>query len=304
MSQLMYAPEVAEALHAGRPVVALESTVISHGLPWPENLALAAKLEGLVREHGATPATIAIIAGQPKVGLSANELEQLANGKTPVMKISRRDFGVAIAQKAYGATTVAATMIMAHKAGIAVFATGGIGGVHLGHAMDISADLPELSQTPVAVVCAGAKSILDLPRTLEWLETFGVPVIGYRTNEFPAFYIPSSGLKLEARADSPAQAAAMIDAHWGFGLQSGVLVTVPVPTESAMDADKVQRDITQALHEADMQKISGKETTPFLLGRLVDISGGETLRANLALLEQNAVVAAQIAVELANRKTG
>lgn len=302
MTQVILAPEVAEALHAGRPVVALESTVISHGLPWPENLALANKLENLVRGQGATPATIALIAGQPKVGLAAAEIEQLADGSRPIMKISRRDFGVAITQKAYGATTVAATMIMAHKAGISVFATGGIGGVHLGHAMDISADLPELSQTPVAVVCAGAKSILDLPRTLEWLETYGVPVIGYGTSEFPAFYTPSSGLKLEARADTPDEAAAMINAHWGFGLHSGVLVAVPVPATAAMDSEKVKHDINQALHKAETQKISGKDTTPFLLKQLVDISGGDTLRANLALLEQNAVVAAQIAVALANRK--
>lgn len=302
MTQLMLTPEVAEAIHAGHPVVALESTVISHGLPWPDNLALANELENLIREQGATPATIALIAGQVKVGLTPPELEQLADGSTFVMKISRRDFGVAMAQKAYGATTVAATMIVAHKAGIPIFATGGIGGVHPGQSMDISADLPELSQTSVAVVCAGAKSILDLPRTLEWLETFGVPVVGYGTSEFPAFYTPSSSLKLEARADTPAEAAAIIDQHWRFGLQSGILITVPVPIADAMGSDKVKQYITQALYEAEVQKISGKATTPFLLGRLVDISGGETLRANLALLKQNALVAAQIAVALANRK--
>lgn len=302
MTQLMLTPEVTDAIHAGRPVVALESTVISHGLPWPDNLVLASELENLIREQGATPATIALIAGQVKVGLTPSELEQLADGSTPVMKISRRDFGVAMAQKAYGATTVAATMIVAHKVGIPIFATGGIGGVHPGQSMDVSADLPELSQTPVAVVCAGAKSILDLPRTLEWLETFGVPVVGYGTSEFPAFYTPSSGLKLEARADTPAEAAAIIDQHWRFGLQSGILITVPVPIAEAMGNDKVKQYITQALYEAEVQKISGKATTPFLLGRLVDISGGETLRANLALLKQNAMVAAQIAVALANRK--
>ncbi len=295
----MLSPEIKAAIQSGRPVVALESTVISHGLPWPENLQLARELETIVRDNGATPATIALIAGQPRVGLTTDELEQLADGKTPVCKISRRDFGTAIIQKAYGATTVAATMIVAHKAGIKVFATGGIGGVHRGDTADVSADLIELSRTPVAVVCAGAKSILDLPRTLEWLETFGVPVLGYDTNEFPAFYTRTSGLPLHDRVDSGEDAARVIDAHWSFGLDSGVLVTVPIAESDAPDPATIDAYVAQALQEADAQQITGKDITPFLLGRLVEISGGKTLQANLALLRQNAAVAAQIAVALA-----
>lgn len=299
MSSVILSPEVQEAVHSGQAVVALESTVISHGLPWPHNLELALSLENLVRKFGAVPATVALIAGQPKVGLSQEEVEQLADGKTHVLKISRRDFGSAIAQQAYGATTVAATMILAHKAGIKVFATGGIGGVHRGAANDISADLPELSQTPVAVVCAGAKSILDLPRTLEWLETAGVPVLGYGTDEFPAFYTRHSGLKLNDHVEDAQEAAEIIAAHWDFGLPSGVLVTVPIDEADALDEIHINANIAQALQEAEDQNITGKEVTPFLLGRLVQISGGESLQANLALLQQNAEVAAQIAVALA-----
>jgi pseudouridine-5'-phosphate glycosidase len=211
---VVLSPEVAEAKAAARAIVALESTVISHGLPWPDNLALAQELEGIVRQHGAVPATIAIIEGQVKGGLSPNEVESLASGDTHVRKVSRRDFGSVIARREYGATTVAATMIVAAKAGIHVFATGGIGGVHRGAAWDVSADLPELSQTPVAVVCAGAKAILDLPRTLEWLETYGVPVVGYQTNEFPAFYTPTSGLMLQDCVNNATEAAALIGSHW------------------------------------------------------------------------------------------
>lgn len=299
MNPVILSPEVQAAIDSGQPVVALESTVISHGLPWPHNLELAQSLEALVRENGAIPATIAIIDGQPKAGLSLDEIEQLATGKLPVRKISRRDFGTAIAQTAYGATTVAGTMIVAHRAGIKVFATGGIGGVHRGTADDISADLPELSQTPVAVVCAGAKSILDLPRTLEWLETFGVPVIGYGTDEFPAFYTRSSGLKLSDCVNSAEEAARSIAAHWDFGLKSGVLITVPIAEADSLDADKINAHVERALKEAEAQRITGKAVTPFLLSRLVEISGGESLQANLTLLRQNAEIAAQIALALA-----
>jgi pseudouridylate synthase len=291
-------PEVAEAKAAGWAIVALESTVISHGLPWPDNLTLGQELEGIVRQHGAIPATIAIIEGQVKAGLSPNEVESLARGDTHVRKVSRRDFGSVIARREYGATTVAATMIVAHKAGIRVFATGGIGGVHRGAAWDVSADLPELSQTPVAVVCAGAKAILDLPRTLEWLETYGVPVVGYQTNEFPAFYTPTSGLMLQDCVNNATEAAALIGLHWAFGMTSGVLVTAPIPQFAALDPAKIEADIERALADADASHITGKDITPFLLTRLVEISGGESLQANLALLRNNAAVAAQIAVAL------
>lgn len=291
-------PEVAEAKSAGRAIVALESTVISHGLPWPDNLKLAQELESIVRHHGAVPATIAIIEGNVKAGLSPNEMERLATGDTPVRKVSRRDFGSVIAHREYGATTVAGTMLVAYMAGIRVFATGGIGGVHRGAAWDVSADLPELSRTPVAVVCAGTKSILDLPRTLEWLETYGVPVVGYQTREFPAFYTPTSGLMLQDSVHHPQEAAALLAAHWGFGMRSGVLITAPIPASAALDPAKIEADIQQALADADAKHVVGKDITPFLLSRLVEISGGESLQANLALLRNNASVAAQIAVEL------
>lgn len=296
--EIRLSEEVAAALADNRPVVALESTVISHGLPYPANLELAKEMEQIVRDNGATPGTIALIAGQPAVGLSEAEIAKLADERVEVMKISRRDFGSAIARGQYGATTVAATMIVAHKAGIKVFATGGIGGVHRGDAQDVSADLIELSQTPVAVVCAGAKSILDLSRTLEWLETFGVPVLGYGTAEFPAFYTPHSGLDLTERVDSAHEAAQIIAAQWNFGLGGGALVTVPIPADEALPPEAIYPPIEQALAEAEEQGISGKETTPFLLKRLVEITKGASLNANLALLKNNAAVAAQIAVEL------
>lgn len=298
MMPLHIAPEVQAALADQRPVVALESTVISHGLPWPDNLALAQALEQIVRSQGAVPATLAVLEGQPTIGLNAEQLQKLADGSVAVEKLSRRDFGYAIANRLYGATTVAATMILAHKAGIEVFATGGIGGVHRGDADDISADLPELAQTPVVVVCAGAKSILDLPRTLEWLETYGVPVIGYGTSEFPAFYTPTSGLQTPHRADDVPQAAAIIRHQWDFGLISGVLVANPVPSDAALPQTEVDGYIQQALDEASAQGIVGKDTTPFLLARLAEISGGRTVATNLALLKNNAAVAAQIAVAL------
>ena len=298
--EIRLSEEVAAALAENRPVVALESTVISHGLPYPANLELAREMEQIVRDNGATPGTIALIAGQPAVGLSEAEVAKLADGSVEVMKISRRDFGSAIARGHYGATTVAATMIVAHQAGIKVFATGGIGGVHRGDAQDVSADLIELSQTPVAVVCAGAKSILDLPRTLEWLETFGVPVLGYNTSEFPAFYTPHSGLNLTERVDSATEAAQIIAAQWGFGLHGGALVAVPIPEDEALPPEAIYPPIEQALAEADEQGISGKDITPFLLKRLVEITEGASLTANLALLKNNAAVAAQIAVALSD----
>jgi pseudouridine-5'-phosphate glycosidase len=295
--KLSFSPEVEAALAARRPVVALESTVIAHGLPRPQNLQLARKVESIIRENGAVPATIAILKGQIKIGLADDELAYLANAGG-VWKVSRRDFPVIVTRKADGATTVAGTMIAAAWAGIKVFATGGIGGVHRGDRADVSADLPELSNTSVAVVCAGAKAILDLPATLEWLETAGVPVIGYGTNEFPAFYTRASGLLLEASAGSATEVAAMINAKWAMGLEGGVLITVPIPEEAALPADSINEAIEQALAAAEWQGIRGKAVTPFLLAKVVEITGGSSLRANIALLENNARVAAEIARSL------
>ena len=287
-------PEVASALASGRPVVALESTVITHGLPEPVNLELARRLEGEVRTAGAVPATVAVIDGHVCLGVTTDELERLALSRK-LMKISRRDFGAALASRATGGTTVAATMIAAHAGGIRVFATGGIGGVHRGDLGDVSADLPELARTPVIVVCAGAKAILDLPRTLEWLETAGVPVLGWGTDDFPAFFSRSSGLRVSARVDNAADAAALIRAQWAMGLQSGVLVCVPCPEDHAVPAEAVEPVLRQALQQAEAQGVRGKDVTPFLLARLADLTGGETLRANLALLRNNARVAAELA---------
>jgi len=295
--QLSLSPEVEAALAAHRPIVALESTVISHGLPRPQNLDLARRMEAIVRKQGAIPATIAILKGQIKIGLTDDELTYLANADG-VWKVSRRDFPVVAVRKADGATTVAGTMIGAAWAGIKIFATGGIGGVHRGDRTDVSADLPELSRTSVAVVCAGAKAILDLPATLEWLETAGVPVIGYGTNEFPAFYTRASGLWLEARAESAADAAAMINAKWQMGLAGGILIAAPIPPEAALPAESINGAIEQALAAAEAQGIKGKGVTPFLLAKVAEISGGSSLRANIALLENNARVAAEIARHL------
>jgi pseudouridylate synthase len=294
---LSYHPSVRAALDAHQPVVALESTVISHGLPWPENLELARRMESIIRAGGATPATIALLRGQITVGLTDDEIQHLARAPG-VWKVSRRDYPVALAQKRDGATTVAGTMMAAHWAGVRVFATGGIGGVHRGVSTDISADLPELARTPVIVVCAGAKAILDLPATLEWLETHGVPVVGYGTDEFPAFYSRESGLRLEARADSPAEVAAIAREMWRLGLSSGMLVCVPCPAESARPAAEMEAAIATALREAEAQGVQGKRVTPFLLSRVSELTHGESKSANLALLENNARVAAQIAVAL------
>jgi pseudouridylate synthase len=294
-------PEVRDALLVNRPMVALESTVITHGLPWPENLELARRMEARVRQAGAVPATIAVVNGEVRVGLTAGELEHLARAEG-VWKISRRDLAVAAAQKRTGGTTVAGTMIVAHWAGIRVFATGGIGGVHRqagpGAALDISADLPELARTPVLVVCAGAKAILDLPATLEWLETHGVPVIGYGTHEFPAFYSRESGLPLEARADTPEAAAKIVKTMWDLDLNSGALLCVPCPAEAAQPPAEMEAAINQALRDARQAGVHGKAVTPYLLARVSEISGGHSLRANQALLENNAEVAAHVASHL------
>lgn len=287
-------PEVAAALASGRPVVALESTVITHGLPEPVNLELARRMEGEVRSAGAVPATVAVIDGRVCLGVTTDELERLALSRS-LMKVSRRDLGTAMAQRATGGTTVAATMIAAHAGGVQVFATGGIGGVHRGTSGDISADLPELARTPVVVVCAGAKAILDLPRTLEWLETAGIPVLGWGTDEFPAFFTRSSGLPVSAKVRNAAEAVALIRAQWEMGLRSGVLVCVPCPEEVAVPAEKVERVLRTALQQAESEGVRGKQVTPYLLARLADLSAGGTLRANLALLRNNARVAAEIA---------
>jgi pseudouridine-5'-phosphate glycosidase len=293
-------PEVVEALQTRRPIVALESTVITHGLPWPQNLELARRMEATVREGGACPATIAVLKGEVKVGLTDAELEYLAQAKS-VMKVSRRDYPVAIARRRDGATTVAGTLIAAHWAGIRVFATGGIGGVHRRQAdtdLDISADLPELARTPVVVVCAGAKAILDLPATLEWLETHGVPVVGYGTDEFPAFYSRDSGLRLEARADTPEQAAGIARAMWDLNFTSSLLICVPVPEAASRPRADMERAINQALQEASAAGVRGKDVTPYLLSRIAALTQGESLAANLALLENNAKVAAKVASAL------
>ena len=303
MTDLDVAPEVRSAIDAGRPVVALESTVIAHGLPWPENLTLARRLEAVVREHGAVAATIAVLGGRMRVGLDDAELEHLARSPQ-VRKLTVRDIPVAIAEGADGATTVSATMRIAHAGGIRVFATGGIGGVHRGDHTDVSADLPELARTPMVVVCAGAKAILDLPATLEWLETNGVIVIGWGTSEFPAFFTRTSGLPLETRADSEGEVAAVARAAWRNGMESAVLVTVPAPEAFALPAERMEAAITRALARAEAERVRGKATTPFLLRHVAEYTGGESVAANLALLERNASVAARVAVVLAGDRPG
>lgn len=291
--------KVRAALEAGRAVVALESVVIAHGLPWPHNLESALEVEAAVEAAGATPATIAVIDGELRAGLDRAALERLARKAEPARKLTRRDLGLAVADRALGATTVAATMLIAHWAGVKVLATGGIGGVHWGDAGDVSADLPELARTPVAVVCAGAKAILDLPRTLEWLETFGVPVLGYQTDTLPAFFVRSSGLPVQRRAESAAEAARLIRAHWALGFESGALVAAPVPEDQAADPRRMDAAIAQALAEAGAAGVRGQAVTPFLLERVAALTGGESVAANRALLRHNAAVAAQIAAALA-----
>ena len=294
------APEVQQALADGRPVVALESTIISHGMPYPKNVETALLVEQTLRDNGAVPATIAILGGRLKAGLSKEEITYLGKSGRKVAKVSRRDLPVICARGADGATTVTTTMMIAHMAGISVFATGGIGGVHRGAetTMDISADLEELAQTPVMVVCAGAKAILDLGLTLEYLETKGVPVIGYGTDELPAFYTRRSGFGVDYRVDTPAQLAAMFKAQQELGMKGGMLVTNPIPEQYAMDKEVIDAAIDQAVKESKEQGIHGKETTPFLLARVVELTGGDSLESNIQLVLNNAIVASKTAAEL------
>ena len=294
------APEVREALAAGKPVVALESTIISHGMPYPQNVETALNVERIVRENGAVPATIAILGGRLKAGLSKDEIEYLGKTGTAVTKVSRRDLPVVVSRGMDGATTVATTMIIAAMAGIRVFATGGIGGVHRGAetTMDISADLEELAMTPVMVVCAGAKSILDLGLTLEYLETKGVPVIGYQTEELPAFYTRTSGFKVDYRLDSPEKLAEAFHVKGEMGLAGGMLVTNPIPEKYSMDPNEINGVIARAVEEARSLGIHGKETTPFLLAKIKDITGGNSLAANIQLVYNNAALAAKTAAAL------
>lgn len=289
--------EVQHALETKQPVVALESTIISHGMPYPQNLETARAVENIIRDENAVPATIAILNGRIKIGLSPNELEQFAKHTTQV-KVSRRDLPVVLSQKQSGGTTVAATMICAQLAGIAVFVTGGIGGVHRENekTMDISADLMELAQTNVAVICAGIKSILDIPRTLEYLETQGVPVIGYKTEEFPAFYTPSSGSMVQSRLDSPEEIALCMKIKWDLGLDGGIIIGNPVQQEDAMDEILIKDAIADALKEANENKIEGKDVTPFLLEKINQLTEGKSLKSNIALVCNNARLGAKIAV--------
>lgn len=290
-------PEVAQALTERRPVVALESTIISHGMPYPQNVETALQVEAEVRAQGAVPATIAIMGGRLKAGLSADEIEALGRAGHGVTKVSRRDMPFVVTSGAMGATTVAATMLIAAMADIRVFATGGIGGVHRGaqQSFDISADLQELARTPVAVVCAGAKSILDLGLTLEYLETHGVPVVGYRTPWLPAFFTRESPFKVDYQLESAQEIAAALHAKWALGLDGGVVVANPIPQAFAMPQDAIDAAVEQALREAAEQGISGKASTPFLLARVCEITGGDSLAANIQLVRNNARLAAAIA---------
>ncbi|MBR2802496.1 MAG: pseudouridine-5'-phosphate glycosidase [Erysipelotrichaceae bacterium] len=294
---LSVAPEIAEALKAGKPVVALESTILSHGMPFPENVEFAHKVEEIVRGEGAIPATTAIIGGKLKVGLSSEELDLMCKADG-VGKVSRRDVAVYLATGATGATTVATTMLIAELAGIRVFATGGIGGVHRGaqETMDISADLQELANTKVAVVCAGAKQILDLGLTLEYLETYGVPVLGYNTDEFPAFYCRSSGYKLDRNVQTPEELARILYTKWDLGLKGGVVIGNPIPEEYALNYDEMEAVINKALQKADEKGIRGKYITPFLLAEIKDMTKGVSFASNLQLAYNNARLASKIAV--------
>lgn len=293
-------PEVSAALAAGKPVVALESTIISHGMPYPQNVKTALEVEQIIRDNGAVPATIAIIGGRLKAGLTPAEIEYFGKKGPEIAKASRRDLPVLVARGQDGACTVTTTMMIAHMAGIGVFATGGIGGVHRGAetTMDISADLEELGQTPVMVICAGAKSILDLGLTLEYLETKGVPVIGYGTDELPAFYTRTSGFGVDYRLDTPAELAAAFHAQRAMGLKGGMLVTNPIPEEYSMDPAVINKAIDQAIAECQAQGVHGKATTPFLLARVKDLTGGDSLDSNIQLVFNNARLAARTAAEL------
>ncbi|WP_272876542.1 pseudouridine-5'-phosphate glycosidase [Clostridium sp. Cult1] len=291
--------EVKEALEEGKPVVALETTIISHGMPYPQNVKTALEVENIIRDRGAFPATIAILNGKIKVGLDRDEIEYLGKAKD-VKKVSRRDLPFIIAERLNGATTVASTMIIANLAGIKVFVTGGIGGVHRGaeKTFDISADLQELARTNVAVVCAGAKSILDLGLTLEYLETFGVPVVGFKTEEFPAFFTRKSGFKLDYRIEDEEKLAKTIKTKWDLGLDGGVVVANPIPKEYEMDPKVIDKAIKDALNEAENKGIKGKDVTPFLLDKVKKITGGRSLQSNIELVYNNAVVGANLAVML------
>ena len=295
-------PEVAEAIANGKPVVALESTIISHGMPYPQNVETALNVERIIRENGAVPATIAIIGGRLKAGLTADEIEYFGKKGQAIHKASRRDLAVLCARGEDGATTVTTTMIIAHMAGIKIFATGGIGGVHRGAetTMDISADLEELGQTPVMVVCAGAKSILDLGLTLEYLETKGVPVIGFGTKELPAFYTRQSGFSVDYRIDTAQELAKAFKVQNELGFKGGMLVANPIPEEYAMPLDTINAAIDQAIAECNEKGIKGKETTPFLLARVAELNGGNSLASNIRLVYNNAKVAAQTAVHYSN----
>jgi pseudouridine-5'-phosphate glycosidase len=295
------APEVQRALDAKQPVVALESTIISHGMPYPQNVATALQVEQEVRNHGAVPATIAIVNGRLKAGLSPAEIEALGKSGRDVVKVSRRDVPFIVAAGATGATTVASTMIIAAMAGIRLFATGGIGGVHRGaqQSFDVSADLQELAQTPVAVVCAGAKSILDLRLTLEYLETHGVPVVGYQTNALPAFFTRDSAYTVDYRLDTPQQIARALHVKWGMSLKGGMVIANPIPEAFAMPRAAIDAAIEEALAEALAQGIGGKESTPFLLARVCEITGGDSLAANIQLVLNNARLASAVGAELA-----
>lgn len=295
--KITFNEEIAGALHFERPIVALESTVISHGLPHPRNLDTALRLEEIIREAGAIPATIAMFSGEIHVGLSREQLERLATADG-IRKLSRRDLAIAAAQKLDGATTVASTAIIAHAAGINVFATGGIGGVHRGNPADVSADLPELARTPIIVVCSGPKAILDIEATREWLETFGVTVLGWQCDMMPAFYSATSDIPVDERVDTPLDVSRIADARRELGLDSALVVTVPIPDGSGIDRVEVESLITAAMADAEVAGIGGKDVTPFLLNQLSQKSGGKALAANVTLLENNARVAAEIAKSL------
>lgn len=294
---MIFNEEVENAIINKKPVVALESTVIAHGLPYPQNLETAHRLEEIVRENGAVPATIAIFNGEFHVGLTKQQLQQLAELKD-IRKISRRDLPIAVAKKLNCATTVSTTMFIANRVGIRVFATGGIGGVHRGFSADISADLPELAQTPMVVVCSGAKIVLDLPRTREWLETHGVTILGFQCHELPAFYSQTSGLPVDERVENIEDVANIVYARDVLELQNTILLTVPVPEKDEVSADLLDKILHESLQLADEHKISGKDVTPFLLSQISKISEGKTLQANISLLENNAKIAAQVAVKL------
>jgi pseudouridylate synthase len=294
---MIFNEEVENALINKKPIVALESTVIAHGLPYPQNLETAQRLEEIVRENGAIPATIAVFNGEFHVGLTEKRLQQLAEQKD-IRKISRRDLPIAVAKKLNCATTVSTTMFIAHRVGIKVFATGGIGGVHRGFSSDVSADLPELAQTPMIVVCSGAKIVLDLPRTREWLETYGVSILGYQCNELPAFYSRTSNLPIDERVETVEEVANIAYTRDILELKNAILLTVPVPEKDEVSADLLDKILHESLQLADEQGIGGKDVTPFLLSQMSEKSEGKTLRANISLLENNAKIAAQVAVKL------